>query len=713
MEIAIVGGGIGGAALALALQQRGIHARVYERDAAFSSRSQGYGLTMQQAHRSLKSLGVADSVCGISSDAHFSFLPDGTLLGAFGRALYTGVAARSSLQAGAEGGVAASAAGDNGDGVDTCVSTTPVQVDEDALFFGCRGERAADAPRKPATRYNIHIPREAVRAALVNALAPGTIVWGARLESLEDSCGPAGVRLTFADGREARADVAVGADGIFSVVRRLKLLRDPAPLRYLSLMVILGRAALPHALLVDHVVQMLDGTTRVYTMPFNSSETMWQLSFPIDEAAARALHDAGPAALLARACAAVTGWHAPIPALLSATALDAVTGYPAYDRDALSPPALRGARGSRVTLLGDAAHPMSPFKGQGANQAIVDACALADELVRAAEAVAAARPLAPLPPAADCDVAHAASAPAPVSVVCATCRRAVSSKGASRFARRFLIPTSGGPSVSGEQPSGGTSGSGEQPSGGPSGSGEQPTTAAAPSPPHFTCTDCVRDRVRAHGERMKPAQPKRMRGVHVNAATAGAAAAALIATLSDGARSDAAYLAAARATDAAATLGGEDSPRDGDDIDECAAEEAEEAAAEPVAAALSRFESAMLFRAGTKALQSRAAAAYLHSPAACTPANCTRGAAARASAGMSLMGCQRKKAPIVSQNPDSGGADVSSRIVWPRPESRGHAAAAASTDDSVDAMLYSVLSQQEFEVAKKWAALLLRSKCEE
>ena len=87
-----------------------------------------------------------------------------------------------------------------------------------------------------------------MRAALVNALAPGTIVWGARLESLEDSCGPAGVRLTFADGREARADVAVGADGIFSVVRRLKLLRDPAPLRYLSLMVILGRAALPHAL---------------------------------------------------------------------------------------------------------------------------------------------------------------------------------------------------------------------------------------------------------------------------------------------------------------------------------------------------------------------------------------------------------------------------------------------------------------------------------
>lgn len=47
--IVIAGCGISGVALALALQQRGMRAVIYEKDAHFDSRSQGYGLTMQQA----------------------------------------------------------------------------------------------------------------------------------------------------------------------------------------------------------------------------------------------------------------------------------------------------------------------------------------------------------------------------------------------------------------------------------------------------------------------------------------------------------------------------------------------------------------------------------------------------------------------------------------------------------------------------------------
>jgi 2-polyprenyl-6-methoxyphenol hydroxylase-like FAD-dependent oxidoreductase len=81
-----------------------------------------------------------------------------------------------------------------------------------------------------------------------------------------------------------------------------------------------------------------------------------------------------------------------VPAMLRAAEL--VLEYPMVDKDPLA----RWTQG-RVTLLGDAAHPMYPRGSNGAGQAILDARALAEELARAAppQALAAyeARRLAP------------------------------------------------------------------------------------------------------------------------------------------------------------------------------------------------------------------------------------------------------------------------------------------------------------------------------
>ena len=67
------------------------------------------------------------------------------------------------------------------------------------------------------------------------------------------------------------------------------------------------------------------------------------------------------------------GWSGPVPALIEATEEPAILRTDIYDRD---PPRKRWGEG-RLTLLGDAAHPMTPDLGQGACQAIEDALELA------------------------------------------------------------------------------------------------------------------------------------------------------------------------------------------------------------------------------------------------------------------------------------------------------------------------------------------------
>ncbi|ACU08172.1 2-polyprenyl-6-methoxyphenol hydroxylase-likeFAD-dependent oxidoreductases [Flavobacteriaceae bacterium 3519-10] len=333
-HIAIIGGGIGGVALAVALKHRGIPFTLYERDQGFSERSQGYGLTLQQASKAIEGFGITSLDAGVVSTRHLVHTPDGKVVGEWGM--------RKWLENGTE---------------------------------------------KNPRRTNIHIARQSLRAALLGQLGGNEAVnWGHQLVGLTQS-EDAGVELKFELNEKiiaAKADLVVGADGIRSVVRSLLINDEISPLRYLNCIVILGICPLnrlenTESDLLDSatVFQTANGHERIYVMPYDADSVMWQLSFPMSEDGAKELSAKGSSALKTEAIKR-TQWHSPVPQILAATQEALVSGYPVYDRTLLGPEMLEKA--GPVTLIGDAAHPMSPFKGQGANQALLDALHLAREI---------------------------------------------------------------------------------------------------------------------------------------------------------------------------------------------------------------------------------------------------------------------------------------------------------------------------------------------
>ncbi len=158
-------------------------------------------------------------------------------------------------------------------------------------------------------------------------------------------------------GRELRPDLVVAADGIHSRVRRTLFPDHPEPV-YAGSTAFRGVAHLPGTGLSTS----FDRGTEVGVLPLTGGDVYWWVSTL-----------AAPGARKSDLAPAFEGWHDPIPALLSATPPEAVLHHDLYYLGTPLPTYTRG----RVVLLGDAAHAMPPFLGQGGCQAIEDAVVLA------------------------------------------------------------------------------------------------------------------------------------------------------------------------------------------------------------------------------------------------------------------------------------------------------------------------------------------------
>ena len=326
----VAGGGIGGLVAALCLEEAGIHAVVYE--AAREIRALGVGINLlPHAVRALSALGLAD------------------------RLATTGVA------------------------------TT------DLRYFTKRGEPIWSEPRGVDAgyrwpQYSIH--RGELQMLLLEAvrtrLGHGRVVTGHRLTGFTQ--GPDGVEVHFTDRNNGdtpvtvHGDLLVGADGIHSVVRAHYYPDETEPV-FSGRMLWRGITEAAPFLSGRTMIMAGHANQKFVAYPIGAGtggrvRINWIAERQVGRGDDRVARDWNRVVDVETFLPHFAGWHFPwldVPGLIEA----ARTAYefPMSDRDPVDRWSFR-----RVTLLGDAAHPMYPVGSNGASQAILDAVALATAL---------------------------------------------------------------------------------------------------------------------------------------------------------------------------------------------------------------------------------------------------------------------------------------------------------------------------------------------
>ncbi|MEO6387358.1 MAG: FAD-dependent monooxygenase [Croceibacterium sp.] len=310
-RVLIAGGGIGGLTAAAALGQKGFDVTVVER--TDGTGLEGVGIS-QQANvvRALASLGLADEylAAGFAYGAVEIYAPDGTLI---------------------------------------------ARVPSRSLIDGY-----------PAS---LGIPRPALQRLLTEAAINSGATIRNSLEVVEIVVTADDVTAGLSDGTSASYHAVIGADGIYSQMRRRLFPLQPPP-QYTGQAV--WRYNLPRPAGFD-ALNVYNGPTGVGLVPMSDAEIYIYVTTPEPDKSAFAVEG-----LAARMRGRLADCAPQIRQIAGQIVDDAAVVYRPLETVFLDGPWHDG----RVALLGDAVHATTPHLGQGGGMAIEDAIVIAEELAR-------------------------------------------------------------------------------------------------------------------------------------------------------------------------------------------------------------------------------------------------------------------------------------------------------------------------------------------
>ncbi|GAB1542964.1 NAD(P)/FAD-dependent oxidoreductase [Scytonema sp. NUACC21] len=313
LKVTIIGSGLGGLAVALALRKQGIEAQIYEK--ARELRPIGAGLTLFP--NGLNSLHAVDA--GI---------------------------VESLKSAGSQ--------------------TRVVNLKKST------GEMVMQNPLTLLEKYGqpmLNIRWSRLQEILASALPPDAIHLNCRCIGFEQD--DKGIEVCFDGGKQVQTDLLIGADGINSAIRH-SLMGDGFP-NYAGRLSWRAVVKYHHEQLYpDESTFMIGDDGKNFTLiDVGGGYVYWAGgALSADENCVQSA-----AEVKSRVFEVFAGWAEPVQAIVEATPANDIVERPIYDR----PPLQKWSKG-KVTLLGDAAHPVVPVLGQGANTAFEDAWELAQFL---------------------------------------------------------------------------------------------------------------------------------------------------------------------------------------------------------------------------------------------------------------------------------------------------------------------------------------------